>query len=948
MHNNKVYQSGESYSSSCRSCVCESGEWKCEDESCPGMCSVLGGAHINTFDGKVFTFHGDCSYVLSQGCDGLYIVLVEMVKCGLSDSRTCLRSVTISLSNNTVIIKVQATGEIFVNQILSQLPVFTSEVSIFKPSSFYILVDTKVGIQAMVQMLPVMQVFVKMQSFLKATTAGLCGNFNNLMADDFKVMSGLVEGTSYIFANSWKASASCPDIKSQLRNPCSQGVSKEKYASFWCSKITDPKGVFAPCHHVISPDVYKANCMYDSCNCDISEPCMCGAVSAYVFACSAAGIHLKNWRETICGKYSNTCPGHTTYDYSMSSCHRTCRSLSQTDHSCKISFTPVDGCGCAERTYMNDKGQCVSKGKCPCFDKQTVIPAGESITKNGQTCICRHGALSCTGEANAPITCTAPMVYFNCTDAPPDATGTECQKSCSSYDMTCVSTDCTPGCVCPEGLVLDGKGGCIKESSCPCVHNGRVYQSGQRLTVDCNTCYCSNRKFVCTTKVCDAVCAIYGDGHYLTFDDKRFDFNGQCEYTLLQDYCGGGKNNGTFRIITKNVPCGSKGTTCSKTINIFLEENEFQLKEEHFHVLKGSSQISQVHKMGIYLVVKLKAGLVVMWDQKTSLFIKLGPQFKDKVCGLCGTYDGNSKTDFTTRSQEIVVDTLDFGNSWRISSSCPLAQLIADPCTANPYRAAWAQKQCSIITSTTFQHCHSQVDPGPYFDSCVRDSCACDTGGDCECFCTAVAAYAKACNDARTCIVWRTPKLCPIFCDYYNRPDGCEWHYKPCGADCMKTCRNPSGNCSELITALEGCYPKCPPTQPFFDEDSMKCVPWQQCGCYDSQGNHYSIGQSTPSDSCYTCACTVFGINCVYNVSACTCLVNGETYNYGEIIYSTTDGLGLCITAECGADNKIIRNTLPCPLTTHGPTMTTFIFTTPGIHTTGKNIKLSLSNHCAC
>lgn len=65
--------------------------------------------------------------------------------------------------------------------------------------------------------------------------------------------------------------------------------------------------------------------------------------------------------------------------------------------------------------------------------------------------------------------------------------------------------------------------------------------------------------------------------------------------------------------------------------------------------------------------------------------------------------------------------------------------------------------------------CVFKVDPGPYFDSCVRDSCACDTGGDCECLCTAVAAYAKACNKAGTCIAWRTPKFCRKSAHYLTR-----------------------------------------------------------------------------------------------------------------------------------------------------------------------------------
>ncbi|XP_015252018.1 PREDICTED: mucin-5AC-like [Cyprinodon variegatus] len=872
VHGKRIYRSGESYSFNCRSCVCQSGHWTCAEENCSGTCSVEGGAHITTFDGKIYTFHGDCSYVLAKQSDGsLYTVLVDLVKCGLTDSRTCLRAVTLALGSNAVVIKIQASGQVYVNNILSQLPLFTPEMSAFRPSSFYVVFSTKVGIQVMVQLSPVMQVFVSADVSLKGATSGLCGNFNNIMSDDFQGISGLVEGTAAAFANTWKTRISCPNIVQNFGNPCSQDINRETYAQYWCSKLTDPVGVFAPCHSVVSPSSYKDNCMYDSCNCEKSEECMCAAVSSYVYACSAAGVHIRGWRETICGKFSQSCPEETVYDYNMTSCGRTCRSLSLADFSCQVSFASVDGCGCAEGTYMNEEGKCVSSESCPCYDKDTFIPAGQAIIKDGVTCVCRHGALSCSGGTMPPTStsCAAPMIYLDCSTAQPGTKGAECQRSCSTADMLCISTGCTSGCVCPDGLLSDGAGGCINETNCPCVHNGQVYQPGQTLTVDCNTCSCSGRKFTCTNNVCNAVCGIYGDGHYITFDDKRFDFNGECEYTLLQDYCSPGQGTGSFSIITENVPCGSTGTTCSKNIKIFLGDNEYHLKDESFHVVKGNIKVlpASVRKMGLYLVVTIQSGLVVTWDKKTSLFISLSPKFQGQVCGLCGNYDGNSKNDFKTRSQETVTDVLEFGNSWKVSSSCSNAQLPSDPCASNRYRAAWSQKQCSIITSGQFKKCHSKVDPGPYYDSCVRDSCACDTGGDCECFCTAVAAYAKACNAAGACIRWRTPKMCPIFCDYYNSDGGCEWHYKPCGADCMKTCRNPSGDCSKLINNMEGCYPKCPQSKPFFDEDTMKCVAWDQCGCFDDKGTHYCLGEQVPSKPCYTCSCTLSGIICDYSLN---------------------------------------------------------------------------------
>ncbi|KFV94325.1 Mucin-5B, partial [Eurypyga helias] len=333
---------------------------------------------------------------------------------------------------------------------------------------------------------------------------------------------------------------------------------------------------------------------------------------------------------------------------------------------------------------------------------------------------------------------------------------------------------CVSGCMCPAGLVLDGKGACIPEEDCPCVHNEATYKPGEKINIDCNTCVCRRSKWECTTNRCPGTCSVYGDGHYTTFDGIRFSFNGNCEYTLVQDHCGkNGTASGTFRVITENIPCGNTGTTCSKSIKVFLEVRSYELilGEEHVKVIQTEQNYEvpyTVRYMGMYLVIETRGGLILMWDKKTSIFIKLSPDFKGQTCGLCGNYDNKGNNDFTTRSQSVVENVLEFGNSWKVSSTCPDAYGIKDPCSTNPYRKSWSEKQCSIINSDTFAACHSQVESAKYYEACVTDACACDTGGDCDCFCTAVAAYARACSEVGVCIAWRTPSICPLFCDYYN------------------------------------------------------------------------------------------------------------------------------------------------------------------------------------
>ncbi|XP_037398837.1 mucin-5B-like isoform X5 [Pygocentrus nattereri] len=911
IHNGRIYQPGESYNRTCQKCVCSEGRWSCVNLDCPGTCSIQGGSHITTYDGKAYNFHGNCYYVLSKDSINDVTVLGHLVQCGQTEAETCLTDVKFIISETSVTFS--SSGSVLVNEITTKLPILNDQVTVFKPSTFYIIARSP-GLLLVIQMVPVMQVYIMASSKKKGTLSGLCGNFNDVQADDFKTKLGLTEGTGATFANTWKAMSNCPDISISQENPCSMSVEKEKYAREWCNMLTDPKGVFSPCHAEVNPKDYKDRCIYDTCNCAKSEECMCAAVSSYVYACAAKRVQLHGWRNATCGRFSTDCPGNMEYHYSLSGCGTTCRSLSGHDHTCQVIHTPVDGCGCAKGTYLSDKGECVPASSCPCYYNNQVVAPSQVISKDGTTCTCTLGKLHCIGQQQVP-TCEAPMYFFNCSNAGPEARGTECQKSCQTLDSDqCVSTECMSGCVCPSGLLADGQGGCVKENNCPCVHNGVFYQPGQTVKEDCNTCTCRNGTWSCTHEDCPGTCTIYGDGHYITFDGRRYSFSGDCEYTLVQDYCSN-TLNGSFRVITENIPCGTTGTTCSKSIKIFLGNKELLLSEENIKVLiyDNSTEIPyKSYTVGIYLVIEASHGLVLFWDKKTSLMIKLEPWFKGTVCGLCGNYDGNGKNDFVTRGGEEVVEPLELGNSWRVSPTCPKASSVSSPCDMRPHRQTWAVKHCSIIKSDVFSACHSLVDPAQYYDICVQDTCACDSGGDCECFCTAVAAYAAACNKKGACISWRTPTICPLFCDYYNSDDDCEWHYKPCG-QCVKTCNNLPGDCFTQ-TLVEGCFPKCPSERPYLEEEKMKCVSKPQCGCY-MNGQRYKIGEEIPTkEICKKCTCSLQGPSCY-----------SET---GKVLYNTTDGDGTCIFAECGLNGTIIRKMFTC-IGTPSVSTTIFTFSTP-------------------
>ncbi|KAB1251549.1 Mucin-2 [Camelus dromedarius] len=808
---------------------CDAGRWVCTDLQCPGTCALEGGAHISTFDGRKYTFHGDCYYVLSKDAhNDSYAVLGELTSCGSTDKQTCLKTVVLLADSKKNVVAFKSDGSVLLNELQVNLPHVTASFSIFQPSSHHLLVSTAFGLRLQVQLLPVMQLFLTLDPAAQGHVQGLCGNFNGLEGDDFQTAGGLVEATGAGFANTWKAQSSCQDKVDWLDDPCSLSIESANYAEHWCSLLKKTEAPFGRCHSAVDPaEYYKARrappvltalpgsaaqrCKYDTCNCQNSEDCMCAALSSYAHACAAKGVLLWGWREGVCSechKDVGSCPTSQLFLYNLTTCQRTCRSLSESDTRCLKGFLPVDGCGCPDQAFLDEKGRCVPLAKCSCYHHGLYLEAGEVVLRQEERCVCQNGRLLCKQVRLIDQNCMAPKIHVDCNNLTALAIRNPRAASCQTLAAGSYQTECISGCVCPEGLLDDGQGGCVVEEQCPCVHNSDVYPPGAKIRVDCNTCTCQKGRWACTQSVCHGTCAVYGNGHYITFDGKYYDFDGHCSYVAVQDYCGQNSSLGSFSIVTENVPCGTTGVTCSKSIKIFLGRTELKLEDRHCTVIPldvGHHVAYTTREVGQYLVVEASTGVIVIWDKRTTIFIKLAPSYKGTVCGLCGNFDQRSSNDFTTRDRMVVESELDFGNSWKEASTCPDVSSTPEPCTLNWHRRSWAEKQCSIIKSWVFRTCHSKVDPKPFYEACVHDSCSCDTGGDCECFCSAVASYAQECTKEGACVTWRTPELCPVFCDYYNPPHECEWHYEPCGNRSFETCRSLSGIHSNIsVSYLEG------------------------------------------------------------------------------------------------------------------------------------------------
>nr|XP_009860325.2 IgGFc-binding protein-like [Ciona intestinalis] len=349
--------------------------------------------------------------------------------------------------------------------------------------------------------------------------------------------------------------------------------------------------------------------------------------------------------------------------------------------------------------------------------------------------------------------------------------GTACPNSCifPNRAKRC-SRPKISGCVCDSGYVLSGQD-CVRLSQCGCTSAGRYYKDGDTfLNTDCTErCTCRNTKLTCKATSCvagaekcgispttlektcmpitTATCRATGDPHYRSFDNKKFDFQGSCTYTMVKTVSMPPTRSFAIRTQHEFRPPNKIGTyvkfvyiefsTASANLTItlgkFNGESSVSAKVENYFM---TTQYIRDYKDSLFTVkvqgkgpVVIFCGVEVKYNGHTAK-ITLPGVYSNKVTGLCGNFNGNENDDTTTANGTFTTDLNEFGVSFQ-HGTCgtpkpppPLVCSVADIAKWN------STKFCGVLTSATsiFAACQAKLDLTTLQDDCVFDMCA-NNGG---------------------------------------------------------------------------------------------------------------------------------------------------------------------------------------------------------------------------
>uniref|UniRef100_A0A4W6D791 von Willebrand factor n=1 Tax=Lates calcarifer TaxID=8187 RepID=A0A4W6D791_LATCA len=334
-----------------------------------GRCSLFGRHHIHTFDGVLYKFPGDCSYLLAGDCNHRSFTL-------LGDFANGKRTGVTLFLGDAFELHLSVDGRLTQGEKRLSLPYASHAVFVGSELGFYKIWSEEFGFTVTID--NAANIALTLTRHHANRTCGLCGNFNTVSADEYTAQEGFLTEDSYDFANSWAVKGADQPCR-RVSNP-SQSCNNTKETSVILSScsVLQTSNVFLHCAHLVSPEAFLLLCQEEACHCDQKggEDCYCPIMLEYARTCHAHGILLRGWLEE--SQCFPKCPIGMQYSECTKSCSTTCHSLN-IQEVCKEEC--VDGCICPVGKVL-DGNRCVEVSQCSCVHMGRHFPPGSTISQD--------------------------------------------------------------------------------------------------------------------------------------------------------------------------------------------------------------------------------------------------------------------------------------------------------------------------------------------------------------------------------------------------------------------------------------------------------------------------------------------------------------------------------------------------------------------------------------
>ncbi|XP_067004188.2 uncharacterized protein [Anabrus simplex] len=257
---------------------------------------------------------------------------------------------------------------------------------------------------------------------------------------------------------------------------------------------------------------------------------------------------------------------------------------------------------------------------------------------------------------------------------------------------------------------------------------------------------------------------IAGRKHFITFDNKFYDFEGECSYLLASDFL----DNKFSAVINYEI---QNRKVVEKSLTIVSEGHHIAIGSNNRVSIDGKKtelpvkigQSAWIIRTGEKIVVHTNFGMALECNLYHDICtMELTGWYFGKTGGLLGTFDNEPSNDISLPDGTVTSDIQYFAKNWQVgkSSHCRSRGQVNEE-----EEHVELTRQESKICSSYFQHsssplsgCFSHIEPQSYYEMCLQDMTNDRSSG-----CLSAATYASQCKKIGV-DVWIPPECanCPL------------------------------------------------------------------------------------------------------------------------------------------------------------------------------------------